>query len=292
MNIKINARRIAAAAVIVAAAGMAGGSVRAAGGGEHQEITHLKWSFAGVRGSFDNAQLQRGFKVYVEVCSRCHGLKRLSFRNLSESGGPEFPEAAVKSLAATFQVDAAPDDDGKVKKRPAISSDYMPSPYKNDNEARSAQNGALPPDLSLITKARGIESNAPFYMFPVNLLTDIITGYQEAGSDYVYSFLAGYKTPPAGYQLGEFMNYNVAFPGKQTAMPNPFAGGDGLVKYDDATPATVENYAKDVTAFLSWIGDPRLEERKRIGFLAMLYLLVTAVLLGLAKRRIWQSVPH
>ena len=291
MKLTSKARRLAAALVVTAAAAT-GGAVWAAGGGEHQEITHVKWSFGGLRGHFDNAQLQRGFKVYTEVCARCHGLKRLAFRNLAEQGGPEFPEAAVKSLAATYQVDAAPDDEGKVKKRPAILSDNMPSPYKNEQEARASQNGALPPDLSLIAKARGFESDTAFYMFPVNFVRDMVTVYQEAGSDYLYSFLVGYKEPPAGYQLGEFMNYNVAFPGRQTAMPNPFAGGDGLVKYDDATPATVDNYAKDVTAFLSWVSDPRLEERKRIGFLAMLYLAVTVVLLGLAKRRIWKDIPH
>lgn len=292
MNISSKARRLTAA-LVVAGAAATGGAVWAAGGGENaQQITHVNWSFGGLRGTFDNAQLQRGFRVYTEVCSRCHGLKRLAFRNLVEEGGPEFPEAAVKSLAATYQVDAAPDDDGKVKKRPAILSDYMPSPYKNEQEARASQNGALPPDLSLITKARGIESNAAFYMFPINFVKDMVTSYQEAGSDYLYSFLVGYKEPPAGVKVGDFMNYNVAFPGNQTAMPNPFAGGDGLVKYDDNTPATVDNYAKDVTAFLSWVGDPRLEERKRIGFLAMLYLLVTVVLLGLAKRRIWKNIPH
>jgi cytochrome c1 len=285
------ARRIRAFAIVIAAATLSVPAVRAAGDG-HQEIHAQRWSFGGLRGSFDNAQLQRGFRVYTEVCSRCHGLKRLAFRNLAEKGGPEFPEAGVKSLAATYQVDAAPDDEGKVKKRPAILSDYMPPPFKNDNEARAAQNGALPPDLSLITKARGIESNAPFYMFPVNLAKDVVTGYQESGSDYLYSFLTGYKDPPAGFKLGDFMNYNVAFPGNQTAMPNPFAGGDGLVKYDDDTPATVDNYAKDVTAFLSWVADPRLEDRKRLGLLVLLYLCVTAGLLGAAKRRMWKDIPH
>lgn len=286
MNISFSARRIAACAMLATATVFAGGAVRAAGDA-HIEVPTQTWSFAGLRGHFDDAQLQRGFKVYVEVCSRCHGLKRMAFRNLVEAGGPQFPEAAVKSLAATYQVDAEPNEEGKIKKRPAILSDYMPSPFKNDQEARSAQNGALPPDLSLITKARGIESNAPFYMFPVRLVTDIVTGYQEAGSDYLHAFLTGYADPPAGFAMGDFMNYNKVFPGHQTAMPNPFAGGDGLVKYDDGTPATVDNYARDVTAFLSWVADPRLEERKRMGFLVLIYLCVTAVLLGLAKRRIW-----
>lgn len=290
------ARRVAAFALFAAVASLSVPAVRAAGDAEgpvhHQEIRPQAWTFGGIRGSFDNAQLQRGFKVYSEVCSRCHGLKRIAFRNLVEKGGPEFPEAAVKSLAATYQVEAAPDDEGKVKKRPALLSDYVPSPYKNEQEARSAQNGALPPDLSLVARARGVESTAPFYMFPVNLVKDVVTGYQEAGADYIYSFITGYKDPPADVKMADFMNYNTAFPGGQTAMPNPFAGGDGLVKYDDDTPATVDNYAKDVTAFLSWAADPRLEERKRLGLLVMLYLFVTAGLLGAAKRRIWSGIPH
>ena len=199
---------------------------------------------------------------------------------------------ANQLLAATYKVDAPPDDEGKVKKRPALLSDYMPSPFKNDQEARSAQNGALPPDLSLITKARGVESNAPFYMFPIRLLSDIVTGYQEAGSDYVYSFITGYAEPPKGFTMGDFMNYNTAFPGNQTAMPNPFAGGDNLFPYDDGTPATVDNYARDVTAFLMWAAEPKLEQRKRIGMQALLFLAITSLLLWLAKRRLWANVPH
>jgi len=247
------------------------------------------WTFGGLLGHFDQAQLQRGFKVYTEVCSRCHGVKRLAFRNLAQPGGPDFAEAAVKSLAATYQVDDAPDDEGKIKKRPAKLADAIPSPYANEQEARFAQNGALPPDLSLIVRARAIESDRPFYLVPFAMLGDIFRAYQEAGADFVYAYLTGYADAPADVKLADFMNYNTVFPGHQTAMPNPFTGGDGLVKYDDGTPATVDNYARDVVAFLAWAADPRLEERKRLGLLVMGYLLITAVLLGFAKRRIWSA---
>ena len=245
------------------------------------------WSFAGMFGRFDQAQLQRGFKVYSEVCSRCHGVKRLAFRDLAEPGGPNFPDAAVKSLAATYQVDDEPNDEGKIKKRPARLADGIPPPFANEQEARFAQNGALPPDLSLIIRARAAEADRPFYLVPLAMLADIARGYQEAGADYVYAYLTGYSDPPADVKMADFMNYNKAFPGHQTAMPNPFTGGDGLVKYDDGTPATVDNYVRDVIAFLAWAADPRLEERKHLGLLVIGYLLITVVLLGFAKRRIW-----
>jgi ubiquinol-cytochrome c reductase cytochrome c1 subunit len=285
-----NRAKSGAAALLVAIAVAAGAAVAWAAGDEHIEIKRQPWTFGGFRGHFDDAQLQRGFKVYTEVCSRCHGVKRLSFRNLAESGGPGFPEAAVKSLAATYQVDDVPDEQGKIKKRAAVLSDAIPPPYKNEQEARYAQNGALPPDLSLIVRARSAEADTPFYRVPDRMVVDIITSYQEGGADYVYAFLTGYTDPPASMKMADFMNYNVAFAGHQTAMPNPFLAGDGLVKYDDATPATVDNYARDVVAFLAWAADPKLEERKRIGWLVMFYLIITAVLLGLAKRRIWRTV--
>jgi ubiquinol-cytochrome c reductase cytochrome c1 subunit len=282
---------VVVALMLVPAAGtaLAAGESDAAG---HQtvHIDRQKWTFGGVLGRFDDAQLQRGFKVYTEVCSRCHGVRRLHFRNLAEAGGPAFPEGAIKSLAATYQVDDAPDDQGKIKQRPAIPSDALPPPYKNEQEARSAQNGALPPDLSLIIRARGVDEGTPFYRVPDRMLRDILTGYQEAGADYVYAYLTGYGDAPAGMKMGDFMNYNRAFPGHQTAMPNPFIAGDGLVKYDDATPATVDNYVRDVVSFLAWVADPTLEDRKRMGLLVLGYIIITALLLGLAKRRIWREV--
>jgi ubiquinol-cytochrome c reductase cytochrome c1 subunit len=277
----------AVGALIAAALSVADAPAAAAEEQSHELRQH--WSFGGILGHFDQAQLQRGFKVYSEVCSRCHGLKRLAFRNLAEPGGPEFPEAAVKSLAATYQVNDVPDEEGKIKKRPAILSDGIPPPYANEQEARFAQNGALPPDLSLIIRARALETDRPFYLVPLAMLGDIARGYQEAGADYVYAYLTGYADPPADMKMADFMNYNKVFPGHQTAMPNPFTAGDGLVKYDDDTPATVDTYARDVVAFLAWGADPRLQERKRLGLLVIGYLLITAVLLGFAKRRIWSG---
>jgi cytochrome c1 len=196
----------------------------------------------------------------------------------------------VKSLAATHEVDAEPNDEGKITKRPATLTDAIPAPYKNPQEARYALNGALPPDLSLIVRARAVETNTPFYRVPDHMLADVVNGYQDSGADYVYAYLTGYAEPPKDFKLGEFMNYNRVFPGHQTAMPNPFVAGDGTVKYDDETPATVDNYARDVTAFLAWAADPRLEERKRLGLMVIGYLVITAVLLGFAKRRIWHEV--
>jgi ubiquinol-cytochrome c reductase cytochrome c1 subunit len=267
----------------------AGADIAWAAGDESAHIEPQKWTFAGVFGRFDDAQLQRGFKVYTEACARCHGVRRLHFRNLAEPGGPGFPEAAIKSLAATYEVDDTPDEQGKIKKRPAVLADVIPAPYKNEQEARFAQNGALPPDLSLIVRARGIETGAPFYRVPDIMIRDIVSGYQESGADYVYAYLTGYADPPAGMKMADFMNYNRAFAGHQTAMPNPFIAGDGLVKYDDDTPATVDNYARDVVAFLAWAADPTLEERKRMGLLVLGYIAITALLLGLAKRRIWRE---
>jgi cytochrome c1 len=282
--------KLAAAALALALA-VASGAPAWAAGDAPAHIERQKWSFAGFLGTFDQAQLQRGFKVYVEACARCHGIKRIAFRNLIEAGGPGFPEAAVKALAAKYRVDAEPNEQGKVVKRPAILADLIPSPFKNEQEARATLNGALPPDLSLIAKARGVESGAPFYMVPLNMLRDIVAGYQEGGADYVYGYLTGYVAPPADakVKVPDGMSYNRAFPSHLTAMPDPLAGGDGLVKYDDGTPGTVDNYARDVVAFLAWAADPRLEERKRLGLLVMGYLLLTAILLYFAKRRVWSK---
>lgn len=292
--IAVRATKAATAALLLAAAaGMAATAWAATAWAavEPAEIARQKWSFSGMLGHYDRAQLQRGFKVYTEVCARCHGVQRLAFRNLVQPGGPEFPEAGVKSLAAdNYKVDAEPNEEGKILKRPAVLSDHLPSPYANEQEARASQpGGALPPDLSLIARARAAESHTPFYMVPLAMLRDIAGGYQEAGVDYLYAFLTGYKEPPAGLKVPDAMNYNRAFPGHLTGMPDPFAGGNDLVTYDDGTPQTVDNYARDVAAFLAWVANPELEERKRLGILVMIYLLITSVLLYFAKRRIWSK---
>jgi ubiquinol-cytochrome c reductase cytochrome c1 subunit len=282
-----------AAGVLLAAALSHGGAAWAAGEEGHAQIERQKWSFAGLLGHFDDLQLQRGFRVYVEACARCHGIKRIAFRNLVQAGGPGFSEAQIKSLAADkYKVDAEPNEQGKVLKRPAELKDHIPSPFKNDQEARSTQpSGALPPDLSLIVRARAVETDNPFYMVPLSMLRDIVSGYQEGGADYLYAYLTGYKKPPEGTKVPDGMTYNEVFPKPHfTGMPDPFAGGDGLVKFDDGTPGTVDNYARDVTAFLAWAADPHLEARKRLGLLVMGYLLITAILFYFAKRRIWSRV--
>jgi len=280
----------------VAAAAFVGvaieGASAAESGAAHHEIERQKWPFGGFYGQFDKASLQRGFQIYQDVCANCHGLKRVNFRNLAEPGGPEFPEEAVKALAAKWpnKITDGPNDDGKMFERPARLADPILGPYKNDQEARSIQNGALPPDLSLIAKARGIESQAPWYTHILHMTRDIALGYQEAGADYLYALLTGYHEAPTGFKLADGMNYNVAFPGNQIAMIAPLAK-DNFVKYQDEKGSLEEN-AHDIAAFLSWSADPTLEQRKRIGWQVMLYLLITTVLLYLAKRRIWSNVPH
>jgi ubiquinol-cytochrome c reductase cytochrome c1 subunit len=265
----------------------------AAGDAHGPTIERQKWTFGGVRGHFDRAQLQRGFKVYQEICSNCHGLTRLSFRNLSEKGGPEFPEDGVKALIAKqYKVADTPNDSGKVLKRPARLSDAFPAVYANEQEARSTHNGALPPDLSVIAKARSVETERPFYAVPFAMVKDIFVtgGYQEGGPDYIYALLTGYQDAPKSVKMSDGMNYNIAYPGSQIGMIAPLT--EGAVKYTDGSPTSVEQYARDVTAFLAWAADPKLEERKRMGLAVMLYLLVTTVLLFLAKQRLWSSVKH
>jgi len=256
--------------------------------GEAVKIDRQPWSFAGFFGRFDQAQLQRGFQVYKDACAQCHGVSRLAFRNLAQPGGPVFNEDAVKGLAATYQVEDGPNDDGKMFKRPGRLSDKVPPPYANEKEARAVHNGAYPPDLSLITKARGIEYHGSLFAHPFHLLKDMASGYQEAGADYVYALLTGYAEAPAGFKMADGMQYNKAFPGHQISMPPPLLEG-GPVKYEGGMPATVDQMARDVVAFLHWAGDPKQDERKRMGLLVVLYLLITAVLLYLAKKRIWSK---
>jgi cytochrome c1 len=261
--------------------------------GDAPQIERQKWSFAGFFGRFDQSQLQRGFQVYKESCAQCHGISRIDFRNLAQPGGPVFNEDAVKGLAATYEVQDGPNDDGKMFKRPARLSDKVPPPYANEKEARSIHNGAYPPDLSLIAKARGLEYQGSVFAHPFHLLKDMVASYQEGGADYVFALLTGYVEKPADFKMVDGMNYNRAFAGHQISMPPPVQDGaiktDGKPMFQDGTPATVEQMSRDVVAFLSWAGDPKHDERKRMGLLVMLYLLITAVLLYFAKKRIWKS---
>lgn len=260
----------------------------AAGEGIH--IERQAWSFSGFTGQYDRDQLQRGFQIYKDVCSACHGLKRVRFRNLAEPGGPEFPEEAVKTLAHGWpnKIVDGPDDEGKMFEREPKAFDPILGPFKNDKEARAAQNGALPPDLSLVAKARNVEYTGTWWAHPFSMLRDIATSYQEGGADYIYALLTGYHEAPAGVTVAEGMSYNVAFPGHQIAMGPPLAK-DNFVKYQNET-GSLEQNARDIAAFLAWSADPTLNTRKSTGWLVMLYLLITTGLLYVGKKRIWAKV--
>mgnify|MGYP002382006348 CR=1 FL=1 len=260
----------------------------AAGEGIH--IERQAWSFSGFTGQYDRDQLQRGFQIYKDVCSACHGLKRVRFRNLAEPGGPEFPEEAVKTLAHGWpnKIVDGPDDEGKMFEREPKAFDPILGPFKNDKEARAAQNGALPPDLSLVAKARNVEYTGTWWAHPFSMLRDIATSYQEGGADYIYALLTGYHEAPAGVTVAEGMSYNVAFPGHQIAMGPPLAK-DNFVKYQNET-GSLEQNARDIAAFLAWAADPTLNTRKSMGWLVMLYLLITTGLLYVGKKRIWAKV--
>jgi cytochrome c1 len=196
----------------------------------------------------------------------------------------------VKALAATFQVVDGPDDSGEMFERPALPSDKFPSPFPNEKAARSANGGAYPVDLSLVAKARNVEYTGSWWAHPFSMLRDIATSYQEGGADYLYALLTGYTEPPAGVTVAEGMYYNAAFPGHQIAMPPPLAK-DNFITYQDNT-GSLEQNARDLSAFLAWAADPSLSTRKRTGWLVMLYLLVTTGLLYAAKRRLWAKIPH
>lgn len=319
---------------MVATASFATGAV-AAGGGVH--IDRQEWPFSGPFGQFDKAQLQRGFQVYEAVCKACHGMKRIRFRNLAEPGGPEFDVERLKALAANWPIQTVdgPNDDGDMYERPPLLSDAIPSPYKNEKQARAAQNGAYPPDLSLIAKARNPEYTGSVWWHPIHMATDVVTGYQEGGADYLYALLTGYKDEAPAYrrddegrlvplseeeaeaadedsilrcsnvthgekdvciEMQDGLYYNAAFPGHQIAMAPPI--DDGLIEYakdkdgKPLVPETKEQYARDVAAFLTWAADPTHDQRKRIGWQVLLYLIIATLLLFVAKKRIWGRIKH
>ena len=251
---------------------------------EESEIPpRVKWSFAGPFGIYDEAQLQRGFKIYREVCQACHGLSLLAFRNLAEPGGPGFSPAQVKAIAAEYKIMDGPNEQGEMFERPGRPADHFPSPFPNDQAGRAAHNGVLPPDLSVIAKARGYERGFPWFIF------DIFTQYQEEGSDYIAALLQGYENPPQGFPMPEGAQYNKYFPGHALQMPQPLT--DGQVEYTDGTPADVPHYAQDITAFLEWAAEPHLVARKRAGLQVMIFLVVFAGLLYFTKKKVWSSVP-
>jgi ubiquinol-cytochrome c reductase cytochrome b/c1 subunit len=231
----------------------------------------VSFSFEGPFGTYDRGALQRGFQVYKEVCSACHGLNHLAFRNLDEPGGPEFSEAQAKALAAAVKIPAEPndkgetvDDKGQPLMRPGILADKFPSPFPNDAAARANNGGALPPDLSMVVKAR------------------------EGGPQYVYSILTGFTAhPPAGFKVTDGKYFNPYFEGWNIGMPPPLK--DNTVTYSDGTKATLEQEAHDVVTFLAWAAEPKMEERKRIGLGVLIFLVALAGVLFAAYRKVWKD---
>jgi ubiquinol-cytochrome c reductase cytochrome c1 subunit len=241
-----------------------------------------KWSFAGLFGKYDKGQLQRGLKVYKEVCSACHGMKRVAFRTLEDLG---YTEAQVKAFAAEYEVQDGPNGDGEMFTRKAVPSDYFPSPFANDEAAAAANGGAAPPDFSLIAKARGTERGFPQFVI------DMFIPYQEGGVDYIHSLLTGYQEPPAGIEVAEGTHFNPHFiAGISLAMAKPIS--DDQVTYDDGAPQTVDQYARDVSAFLMWAAEPHLEQRKRMGFMVIIFLLGLTALVWMTKRAIYAGKDH
>ncbi len=241
-----------------------------------------QWSFSGPFGQYDPEQLQRGFKVYREVCSTCHSLKLLSFRNLADPGGPSFTEAQAAAIAATFQVTDGPNDKGAMFQRPGKISDYFPPPFANDQAARAALGGGLPPDMSDLAKARSYDEGFPWF------IVDAFTMYNEQGPDYIHAIITGFTNAPAGFSQPPGTYYNTYFPGHAIKMPPPLH--DGQVQYTDGTPQTVDQYGRDVAAFLMWASEPKLDERKRLGFQVMIFLIVFSGLLYFTKKKVWHDV--
>ena len=222
------------------------------------------WSFKGFFGKFDRASLQRGYQVYTEVCSACHSMKYLSYRNLYEKGGPEFSKDQAKIIASQFEVIDGPNNDGEMFNRPARLSDNFVGPYPNDQAATAANGGAYPPDMSVLVKAR------------------------KGGADYIYSLLLGYKDPPEGISLDDGVYYNKYMAGNKIKMSNPLA--EGLVTYSDGTASTEEQMAKDVVSYLAWAAEPHLEDRHKLGFRAMIYLFIITILVYFSMKKLWSRI--
>ena len=226
-----------------------------------KSLPQHEWSFEGITGTFDRGALQRGYQVYSEVCSGCHSMKLLYYRDLIDIG---FSEVQVKAIASEFTVIDGPNDEGEMFERDARPADRFVSPYLNDNEARANNNGAYPPDLSVITKAK------------------------KDGANYIYNLLLGYKDPPADMEVGEGMYYNIYMAGNQIAMPQPIY--DESVDYADGTNNSAEQIAEDLVVFLTWAAEPELEERKNLGIKVILFFIVLGFIIFLAKNHLWREV--
>jgi ubiquinol-cytochrome c reductase cytochrome c1 subunit len=285
----ISMKTIFAAALVVAGLSV---PVLAQEAGQ-QAVVKQSWSFAGPFGTYDKNQLQRGFQVFKEVCSGCHSAHLLAFRNLSEDGGPEFSEAQVKALAATYTIN---DPDANGGKRPALPSDRWPGPDQSPADLKSSF-GVVPPDMSVLAKARGLEDPFPFWVF------NYFTAYGEGGPDYIHALLNAYTDPPAGmknadgtpFQVPEGKYYNAIFPAHVISMPPPLT--DGQVQYapgpnGEKVPLTVDQYSRDVAAYLMWMAEPHMNGTKAAGFEVIAFLLLFSVLMYMVKNRIWRDVEH
>ena len=237
------------------------GSSAAMAAGEAVELPSPSWSFDGVFGTFDRGELQRGLQVYREVCASCHSLRYVAYRNLEAL---QYSEDEIRALAAQATIIDGPNDEGEMFERPGVPADRFPSPFDNDRAAAAANGGALPPDLSLMAKAR------------------------IGGPDYLYALLIGYVDPPHDIEIMAGLNYNKYFPGHQIAMPAPLF--DDGVEYADGTPATIDQQARDVTAFLMWAAEPKMEERKQTGLKVVAFLIILTALLYVVKRRVWADL--
>ena len=232
--------------------------------GQSVELLKQDWSFQKFFGKFDRASLQRGYQVYTEVCASCHSMQYLSYRNLAEKGGPEFSEEQAKAIASNFEVVDGPNSDGEMFTRPAKLSDKFVMPYSNIEEAKISNGGAYPPDMSVLLKARA------------------------GGADYIYSVILGYEDPPEGYELDDGVYYNKYMYGNKIKMPPQLY--EDLVTYADGTPATPEQMAKDITTFLAWSAEPKLEERHKFGFRVISYLIILTILVYFSMKIIWSRI--
>jgi ubiquinol-cytochrome c reductase cytochrome c1 subunit len=239
--------------------GLMGGAVAAEG---EIHLPETKFSFEGVFGTYDRASVQRGFQVYKEVCSACHSMHLLSYRNLRDIG---LSADEVAAVAASVQIQDGPNDNGEMFERPGRASDRFRSPFANAASARAANNGALPPDLSVIAKARA------------------------GGADYLHALLIGYEEPPEGVAVMEGMHYNKYFAGHQIAMAPPLTQ-DGQLTFGDGTNATVDQMSLDVSTFLTWAAEPELETRRAMGVRVLLFLGILGGVTYAVKRKIWANV--
>ena len=274
-------RAIIALALPIAFAGLMTGIAAPALAAEDQPLPpRLQWPFAGPFGKYDEAQLQRGFKIYREVCSSCHSMNLLSIGSLADPGGPGFSEAQVEQIASEYKIGDL-DDKGQPMERPGRPADHFPAPFPNV-KAAAAANGVAPPDMSTLAKARGFSRGFPWF------IVDAFTQYQEQGADYIAAILKGYKEPPKGFTLPQGGHYNEYFPGHNIAMPQPLT--DGQVTFDDGSPNKLQDEAKDVAAFLMWAAEPKLVQRKRVGFQVIIFLIVLSGLLYFTKKKVWHEV--